>query len=98
MHDRAAARPRVQAYDPGVAFKHWKPQNLFGSTDMSHAEVVSAFDLPINATALGYYVNDPTALAAEPAKFAAYEPSPSHIPSPGARRPVHVGCSTTLDP
>ena len=26
-------------------------------TDMSTAEIKDAFDLPINATALGYYVN-----------------------------------------
>ena len=39
---------------------------------MTLAETKDAFDLPINATALGYYVNDPKALAQEPAAFGAY--------------------------
>ena len=32
------------AFDPEVAFKHWRPANLLGLTDMTHAEVVDAFD------------------------------------------------------
>ena len=60
------------SYAPGLAFKHWKPQNLEGSTDLTVAEVKEAYDLPINATALGYYVNDVASLAKEPASFQAY--------------------------
>ena len=46
---------------------------------MTLAEVKDAFDLPINATAMGYYVNDPTALAKEPAAFRAYIESESFL-------------------
>ena len=41
------------AYDPLLAFKHWKPANFESTSDLTHEELVDAFDLPINATALG---------------------------------------------
>lgn len=62
-----------ESYAPELAFKHWKPKNFQGgSADLTDAELKEAFDLPINATALGYYVSDPAALAAEPAAYTAY--------------------------
>ena len=60
------------SYVPGLAFKHWKPTNLHSLTDLTTAELKAAFDLPINATALGYYVTDPASLEKEPAAFTAY--------------------------
>ena len=62
---------------PGLAFKHWKPNNLLGLSDLTLAEVKEAFDLPTNATALGYYVNDPASLAKEPAAFSNYIRKPA---------------------
>ncbi len=50
----------------------WKPKNFLGLSDLSTAELKEAFDLPINATAMGYYVNDPLSLKTEPSAFAAY--------------------------
>lgn len=60
------------AYAPLLAFKHWKPANFLSTSDLTHEELVSAYDLPINATALGYYVNDAPSLAKEPAAFEDY--------------------------
>lgn len=63
----------ARAYVPGLAFKHWKPGNLRPpATDLTDAELRAAFALPINATALGYYVNDAATLAREPVEFQAY--------------------------
>ena len=59
-------------YEPQLAYKHWKPENFVSATDLSVSEIRSFFDLPINATALGYYVNDKAALAQEPASFQTY--------------------------
>jgi len=41
------------SYDPLLAFKHWKPANFEFTSDLTNDELVAAFDLPINATALG---------------------------------------------
>jgi len=62
------------SYVPGLAFKHWKPKHFEDPelTDLTMAEVKEAFDLPINATALGYYVNDAPSLAQEPGAFHTY--------------------------
>ena len=60
------------SFAPELAFKHWKPGNFLFETDMTQDEIKAAFDLPINATALGYYVNDAAALAKEPAGFRDY--------------------------
>lgn len=70
------------AYAPELAFKHWKPNNFLSTSDFTHAEVVSAFDLPINATALGYYINDPQDLAQEPGKFSNYISSVKKVAPP----------------
>jgi len=60
------------AYSPQLAFKHWKPGNFERLTDMTMDELKAAYDLPINATALGYYVMDGASLQAEPAAFTQY--------------------------
>ena len=60
------------SYVPGLAFKHWNPANLLGLSDLTVDELKQAFDLPVNATALGYYVNDPASLATQPAGFRKY--------------------------
>lgn len=60
------------AYAPRLAFKHWKPGNFISQTDLTMDEIKSAYDLPINATALGYYVNTHEDLANEPAAFKQY--------------------------
>jgi hypothetical protein len=71
------------SYAPELAFKHWKPRNFQGvAGDLTDAELREAFDLPINATALGYYVNDPTALAAEPVAYTAYIKSVKAVAPP----------------
>lgn len=44
-------------YEPLLGFKHWRAANFFSLTDMTVGELKSAFDLPINATALGFYCN-----------------------------------------
>ena len=51
---RVGARGAAHPFEPQLAFKHWRPLNFERMTDMTHAELVRAFDLPINATALGY--------------------------------------------
>jgi len=73
-----------ESYVPGLAFKHWKPKNFEDPavTDLAMAELKEAFDLPINATALGYYVNDAPSLAAEPASFQAYVRSVKAVAPP----------------
>jgi hypothetical protein len=81
---QALAEGAGDAYSPELAFKHWKPAN-FQFLGLTHAELTAAFDLPINATALGYYVNDPNALAAEPAGYTKYiqavkAVAPKHLP------------------
>ena len=73
------------AFEPMVAFKHWKPNNFIGLTDLTPEEIKEIYDLPINATALGYYVMTPEALAKEPAQFNAYVDevravAPPHLP------------------
>ena len=50
----------------------WKPKNFLALSDLTTAELKQAFDLPINATAMGYYVNDPVSLQTEPAAFVNY--------------------------
>jgi hypothetical protein len=71
------------SYSAGLAFKHWKPANLLSTlTDLTTAEVKEAFDLPINATALGYYVNDEPSLAKEPGAFQAYVRSVKAVAPP----------------
>ena len=40
------------AYAPMIAFKHWKPHNLIGMTDLTMPEIKGIYDLPINATAI----------------------------------------------
>ena len=52
IHDALRAGAGT-AYDPLLAFKHWKPANFGFTSDLTHGELVEAFDLPINATALG---------------------------------------------
>jgi len=69
---QALAQGAGAAYSPGLAFKHWEPKNFQFVGDVTDAELVEAYDLPINATALGYYVNDPATLAQEPAKYTKY--------------------------
>eukprot|EP00040_Diaphanoeca_grandis_P031538 m.188697 g.188697 ORF g.188697 m.188697 type:complete len:458 (+) comp32354_c0_seq2:21-1394(+) len=69
-------------YQPELAFKHWRPANLLGLSDLTKAEVIEAFDLPINATALGYYVNDVASLALEPAAFETYVNSVKAVAPP----------------
>lgn len=59
-------------YAPELGFKHWRASNFLSMTDLTLAELRDAFDLPINITALGYYVNDPAALAGEPAGLRSY--------------------------
>ena len=41
-------------------------------SDLTTEELKQAFDLPINATAMGYYVNDPVSLQTEPGAFVNY--------------------------
>lgn len=43
------------AYEPQLGFKHWKATNFIATTDLTPAELRSAYDLPINVTALGMY-------------------------------------------
>ena len=42
-----------------------------------------AFDLPINATAMGYYVNDPASLETEPTAFTNYIQDVKSVAPPG---------------
>lgn len=72
------------SYSPGLAFKHWKPEHFEDPTlmDLTTAEVKEAFDLPINATALGYYVNDAPSLTKEPGAFRAYVRSVKAVAPP----------------
>jgi hypothetical protein len=45
--------------------------------------VKEAFDLPINATAMGYYVNDPASLETEPTAFTNYIQDVKSVAPPG---------------
>eukprot|EP00039_Didymoeca_costata_P010037 m.134121 g.134121 ORF g.134121 m.134121 type:complete len:455 (+) comp14689_c0_seq1:46-1410(+) len=58
----ALQRGSGEAYQPTLGFKHWKAGNFMSLTDMTHEELIAAYDLPINLTALGMYCNgvDPT--------------------------------------
>ena len=72
-------------YQPQLGFKHWKPSNFHNLADITAAELREAYDLPINVTALGYYVNDKSQLQQEPKLFNEYVDdvkslAPSHLP------------------
>jgi hypothetical protein len=45
--------------------------------------VKEAFDLPINATAMGYYVNDPASLETQPTAFSNYIQDVKSVAPPG---------------
>lgn len=60
------------AFQPLLGFKHWKPHNFVQDTDLTESELRLAYDLPINVTAMGYYVNTPSQLALEPAGINSY--------------------------
>lgn len=45
---QALAKGAGTAYSPGLAFKHWRPGNFQFVGDFTDAELVAAYDLPIN--------------------------------------------------